>query len=189
MRRIRKVLILILVAGGLVVSSFLKSRSGVNFETGQEITSNLPVGTNINEQAPDFKGTTSDGEDIQLSRLRGQIVVLNAFASWCGPCRVETPHLVEISNKNPDTTLLGLNQEEKPSVVTTFKEDFSVPYQLILNEDGRLNELYPLRGLPTTWFIDPNGIIRYVHTGPMTVEMMQKVLSDMRAGREPSPFP
>jgi hypothetical protein len=75
-----------------------------------------------------------------------------------------------------------------PKDVIAYEADFGVPYPLVLNEDGTLTRLYPLRGLPTSWFIDVEGVVQYVHTGPMTAEMLEKILSDIQAGREPNPF-
>ena len=149
---------------------------------------NLVVGISKGNLAPDFEGTVLDGGHISLEDYRGQIVVLNTFASWCGPCLIETPHLVEVANENPDVQFLGLNEKESPDTVDSYQVEFSVPYPLILNENGDLTKIYPLRGLPTTWFIDEDGVIRYIHAGPMTQGMLEKIISDMRAGLDPNPF-
>jgi hypothetical protein len=87
-----------------------------------------------------------------------------------------------------DLIIIGLNLGETPAAIETYQQDFNVPYPLLPDADGSLLELYRPIGLPTSWFIDPEGVIRYIHTGPMTATMIQKGLDDMRAGKQPDPF-
>ena len=116
--------------------------------------------------------------------------VVNVFASWCGPCRAEIPHLVEVFGEvnEQGVTFVGLNLSEKPGAVSTFRDEFDINFPLLLDEDGRLTEVYRPIGLPTSWFIDADGIVRYVFAGPMTKEMLKGILADIEAGREPDPF-
>ena len=149
----------------------------------------LAVGIAAGEIAPDFTGTTLDGENIRLSDFRGKIVLLNDFASWCGPCLAETPHLVDIYNaEEGEVVFIGLNIEETEAHVAGYRDEFNVPYPLVLNQDGKLTEIYRPIGLPTSWFIDPEGVVRYVHAGPMTTPMLQEALDALREGREPDVF-
>jgi peroxiredoxin len=147
----------------------------------------LPVGTEVGERAPDITGTTVDGETVQLSDYHGQIVLLNDFATWCGPCLFETPHLVETHNPG-DITVLGLNLGEDEHYVEGYRDRFEVSYPLLMDPDGKLTDIYRPLGLPTSWFIDEDGVIRFVYTGPMTVEMIEEILDAIREGREPDIF-
>jgi peroxiredoxin len=179
LKRIWKPLGLVLIVGVLAVVLYLQ----VN------LPGRPPVGTSVGDSAPDFTGTTLDGETIQLSDFRGRIVLINEFANWCGPCLIETPHLVDVYNaENGEVVFIGINIEEPEATVAGYREEFSVPYPLVLNEDGDLTELYRPIGLPTSWFIDPDGVIRYVHTGPMTTPMLNEALDAVREGREPDVF-
>lgn len=179
LKRIWKPLALVLIAGVLAVVLYLQVGS----------LTRPPVGTGIGEVAPDFTGTTLDGETIRLSDFRGKIVLVNEFASWCGPCLIETPHLVDVYNaEGSEVVFIGINIEETEAQVAGYREQFSVPYPLVLNEDGELTELYRPIGLPTSWFIDPEGVIRYVHAGPMTTPMLNEALNAIREGREPDVF-
>ncbi|OGO26763.1 MAG: hypothetical protein A2W33_02240 [Chloroflexi bacterium RBG_16_52_11] len=118
--------------------------------------------------------------------MRGKTVLLNVFASWCGPCRAETPELVELAKgESNDLLVIGLNLGETPEAIETYRQDFNVPYLLLPDADGSLLEIYRPIGLPTIWFIDPEGVIRYIHNVPMTATMIRKVLDDIRAGKQP----
>ena len=118
--------------------------------------------------------------------MRGKTVLLNVFASWCGPCRAETPELVELAKgESNDLLVIGLNLGETPEAIETYRQDFNVPYPLLPDADGSLLEIYRPIGLPTIWFIDPEGVIRYIHNVPMTATMIRKVLDDIRAGKQP----
>lgn len=149
------------------------------------------VGTAIGELAPNFEGKTLNNDVIQLSDFRGKIVLINIFASWCGPCRLETPHLVDTFAKlDPDQFIfIGINLEESPETVAQFDQEYNINYPLVLNEHGDLTDgLYTPIGLPTSWFIDSNGLVRYVFTGAMTSELLMQTLEDIQMGREPNPF-
>jgi len=188
MKRIWNPLILVLVAGVLTVGLYVQVSSRDNTESASSLE-NLAVGISAGEIAPDFTGTTLDGETIRLSDFRGKIVLLNDFASWCGPCIAETPHLVDLYNaEGDDIVFIGLNIEETESNVANYRDEFNVPYPLVLNQDGKLTEIYRPIGLPTSWFIDPDGVIRYVHAGPMTTPMLEEALNAVREGREPDVF-
>ncbi len=153
-------------------------------------TSDQPVGISKGEQAPDFVGTTLAGDAIQLSDLRGKTVVINVFASWCGPCRIEAPHLAQVYSdlRDDDVEFIGLNLEESPEDMAVFKAEFGWEFPLVVNQNGDLTEIYQPLGLPTSWFIDPDGVIQYVHTGPVTAEMLVQAISDIQEGGEPSPI-
>ena len=187
-KRIWKPLTLIIVAGILALIFYFQVSSRDAAEDASSLEG-LEVGINAGEIAPDFTGTTLEGETIRLSDFRGKIVLLNDFASWCGPCIAETPHLVDLYNtEGDDVIFIGLNIEETKSAVAAYRDEFNIPYPLVLNEDGTLTEIYRPIGLPTSWFIDSDGVVHYVHAGPMTTPMLQEALDAVREGREPDVF-
>ena len=193
MNQIWKPIIFILVLGVMAADVILDQRNSAHVEAAalQPADPNLEVGTQVGQLAPDFTATTLDGETIHLSEYRGRTVLLNLFASWCGPCRLEMPHLVEASNQHdPDqVVLLGLNLQENPEAVAAFRDEFGIDFPLVLNEDSQLTDnLYTPIGLPTSWFIDKDGVVRYVFSGAMTRAVLENVLDDVIAGREPDPF-
>lgn len=188
MKRIWKPLVLVLVVGTLAASLYLQASSRDNVERAS-LLEDQSVGIGTGQLAPDFIGTTLAGETIRLSDFRGKIVVVNDFATWCGPCLLETPHLVEVYNaEGGEVVIIGLNLQETEAKVAEYQEAFNISYPLVLNENGKLTEIYRPIGLPTSWFIDPDGVIRYVHAGPMTTPMLEEALDAVREGREPDVF-
>jgi peroxiredoxin len=193
MKKFWKVIILIFVTGIMVGDVLIDYRSQVQAHPQENQVAELQnrdVGIAVGDLAPEFSGTTIDGKAVSLSDLDGKLVVVNVFASWCGPCRVETPHLVEIYNEidKDEVEFVGLNLQETSEAVLSFKEEFSINYPLLLNEGGEITNIYRPIGLPTTWFIDQEGIIRFTFSGPLTKESLQVILGDVAAGREPDPF-
>jgi thiol-disulfide isomerase/thioredoxin len=193
MKKIWKAIILVFVVGIMTGDLILDYQTQAqahpqDIETAELL--GLSVGTTVGELAPDFTGTTLDGDTITLSELKGKLVLVNVFASWCGPCRVEAPHLVEVYNAidRDQFEFIGLNLQETPEAVEFFKDEFFIDFPLVLNEGGGLTNIYSPIGLPTTWFIDRDGVIRYVFSGPMTKEALQVIVDDVEAGREPDPF-
>jgi len=191
-KKIWKPLVLILVVSVLAADLYFDYQANAENPAAHtsESTDNIPIGTSIGKLAPDITGTTLDGDILALSDLRGDIVLVNVFASWCGPCRAETPHLVEVFDEvdNEGIEFVGLNLSESSDAVRIFKDEFDINFPLLLNEDGRLTEIYQPIGLPTSWFIDADGVVRYVFAGPMTKDMLTGILEDIEAGREPDPF-
>ena len=123
--------------------------------------------------APDFKLDALQGEPIHLSDLRGKIVVVNFWTTWCPPCREETPALeaAYASYKDRGLVMLGVNLTDQDSLkdVESFVQEFRLTYPILLGRDGAVGLLYQLNGLPTTFFINREGIIRTVVIGgPMS---------------------
>jgi len=119
--------------------------------------------------APDFTLDTLEGEKVTLSDLRGKIVLINLWATWCPPCRAETPALENSYEQYKDSgvVILGvdLTNQDLESDVITFVQEFGLTYPILLDRDGSVSALYQLKGLPTTFFVNREGIIRTVLVG------------------------
>lgn len=122
--------------------------------------------------APDFLLEELRGGEVRLSDLRGQPVVINFWATWCAPCRKEMPQFVDAYAKHKDQGLviLAVNLQEGKSIARRFADDYGMDFPVAIDRDGEVGDQYRLLGLPTTFFIDRQGIIRSIFTGPFQEE-------------------
>ena len=122
---------------------------------------------NINQAASDFTLKSMSGENIKLSELAGNVVLLNFWASWCAPCRTEMPLLNELQTRYEPLgfTVLGVNVEEDSKPARTFLSKTPVDFPIPLDTRNEVSKLYDVLAMPTTVMIDRNGKIRYLHKG------------------------
>jgi len=125
--------------------------------------------------APSFTLNDTLGQSVSLADYRGRPVVLNFWASWCPPCRAEMPEFQDASAKyKGHATVLGIDQGEPHSIVSDFGNSLGISYPLLVDEESIVNREYGVTALPTTVFIDSDGIVREVVTGIVS----QAVLED-----------
>ncbi|MBI1299266.1 redoxin domain-containing protein [bacterium] len=118
--------------------------------------------------APDFELGLTDGDTVQLSALRGKPVIINFWATWCGPCRDEMPALEQVWQRygKGDVMLLGVNQGEDLPTITAFAHgEMGVSFPLLLDSQMDVSRLYNIRAMPTTFFVDVNGRIQDIQIG------------------------
>lgn len=117
--------------------------------------------------APDFTLKSSAGDNIRLSEQKGKVVMLNFWASWCGPCRQEMPLLDGIYKKYSKTgfVLLGINVEEDSTDAKKMLKNLNVTFPILFDSDNKLSNLYKLDAMPTSIIIDKKGKIRYIDRG------------------------
>ena len=134
----------------------------------------------IDKPAPEFSLPPLPGRDKGLSRAdltKGEVSVLNVFASWCIPCRGEHP-LIKRLSREANVPVYGLNYKEKaPEDGVKWLDELGDPYAAVgMDLSGRTGIDFGVYGVPETFIIDGNGQIRYTHVGPVTVEVLEKVL-------------
>jgi cytochrome c biogenesis protein CcmG, thiol:disulfide interchange protein DsbE len=134
--------------------------------------------------APDFTLSTLDGEPATLSAFRGQVVVVNVWASWCGPCRAEMPALQEVytAQRTRGLQVLAVNSafQDSSADAQAFVRELDLTFPILLDQDGAVSRRYLVRGLPSTFFIDRRGVIRAViFGGPMSVATIQSQVEDL----------
>jgi peroxiredoxin len=128
--------------------------------------------------APDFTLHTPDGEMVSLSGLRGRPLLINLWASWCLPCRAEMPAIQRVYDEYRDQgfTVLAINATNQDSVseAVSFVQSNSLTFPILLDEDGSVSQQYSLRALPTSFFVDSEGVIREVVVGgPMSEALLR----------------
>lgn len=132
-------------------------------------TGSLPPAPAIGHPAPDFTVIDTTGKSFKLSSLRGTPVVLNFWATWCPPCKAELPELQAGSERLAgQVAIVGLNQGEASGQVKAFAEQNALTFPIPLDERMDVSRTYGVRSLPTTFFIDRSGVIRYMQIGPLT---------------------
>ena len=117
--------------------------------------------------APDFSLPARDGGVVQLSELKGQVVMINFWATWCGPCRQEMPLLERIHAKYEPLgfTLLGVNVEPDSAAATAWLKDVPVTFPILFDAKNAVAEQFGVMGMPNSVFVDREGRVRYVHRG------------------------
>jgi len=142
-------------------------------------------GTRVGDLAPDFQLDNLRRESVSLAQFRGQPVLLNFWASWCGPCRQEMPFLQEIYEnqelQDKGLVILAVNIGESPATAESFMEAGGFSFSVLLDINNSVAGKYNIRGIPATFFIDKDGIIKDVKVGAFasTMEIMQKLANSI----------
>ncbi len=128
--------------------------------------------------APDFELPTTDGETIRLSDLRGQAVLVNLWATWCPPCRAEMPAIETVYNEYNDegfiVLAIDMTYQDEFSAVPSFVNEHGLTFPILLDETGAVAQAYQLRSLPSSFFINREGIIHEVVIGgPMAEALLR----------------
>jgi len=151
-------------------------------QAGEANPNGRPPSPNIGHPAPDFTLPALSGESLSLSDLRGRPVVLNFWATWCGPCRVEIPALEAASQAaGSQGVILGVNVQEDPERVMAFAAELGITYPIVLDASAEVARLYRVNGFPTTYFIDPQGVVAGVFHGPLNAPLLETRLMELSA--------
>jgi thiol-disulfide isomerase/thioredoxin len=123
----------------------------------------------IGEAAPNFQGTTFDGKKIELTDFRGKVVLIDFWASWCGPCRKEMPVLIDLYRyyrKSP-FEIVAVNIDDRIDNAQKFMDQLpeSIPFTVVQDSKQQIPPKYKIKGMPSSILLDKKGIIRFWHTG------------------------
>ncbi|HUF38291.1 MAG TPA: redoxin domain-containing protein [Anaerolineales bacterium] len=166
----------LIITGVLVIAVFGVDWGAISRDRP---VSELPTGIAIGERAPDFEAVNLSGDRIALSDLNGKVVLLNFWATWCTPCRIEMPYLQARHERYPeDLAVVGVDFDEPEPLVRSFADEFGLTFELVLDPGGIIQERYEIRGYPTTYFLDRDGVIRAVHIGVLSERQLDGYLRD-----------
>lgn len=137
----------------------------------------------VGHLAPDFTLDTLTGDSFSLSATRGQPVILNFWATWCPPCRVEIPHFQEASTAyNGQVLIVGVDDGEPRAQVAPFAQEMGITYPVPLDSNSEVARRYRVNSLPTTFFIDADGVIQHIQiglvNGAMLAEQVERLIRD-----------
>ena len=134
--------------------------------------------------APDFSLESLSGDQISLSDMRGKVIILNLWASWCPPCRAEMPALQRVYQENHERGLevlaVNMTAQDNIAAVTDFVQEFNLTFPILLDISGEVGNAYLMRALPTTFFINQDGVIqRVIVGGPMSEVTLQSTVEQL----------
>lgn len=141
---------------------------------------NLIPSVMIDRPAPNFSlpSLFSGKPEFTSKNLQGKVTLISVFASWCLPCRSEHSLLNNIKNKN--IVLVGINYKDNPKIAMAWLEEYGNPYDIIAADyEGNVAIDFGVYGVPESYLIDKNGIIRFKQTGPLTLEVIENTLLPM----------
>ena len=176
----------------VVFLGFSDSESETNINdlsTNMSVSSTQPlmdsevskIAPELGAQAPDFVLRDLAGNDVRLSDYRGETVLLNFWATWCGPCRLEMPAIEGRYQafKEDEFNVLAINFDESEDAVREFRDELGLSFPLLLDPGGNVQRLYRIRGYPSTVFIDPQGVVSIVHIGLLTEGQLDNYLLEL----------
>lgn len=163
-------ILLVLAVNGVISLGFLPGGAADESSTIGE----------IGQPAGDFELQSLDGSTVQLSGLRGKVVVLNFWATWCGPCIREMPMFDEFSRAFPnDLVILGVNMQESEAKVKDFIQSVEISYPILLDSTAKVGKQFQVMALPDTLFIDRDGILRFHHIGILSEAQLAAYLAQL----------
>ena len=128
--------------------------------------------------APDFELATLDGDVFTLSDQRGTPLVLNFWATWCGPCRSELPSLQDAAERyEGEVMIVGVDQGEETAVVQAYVDQMGLSFPIPMDSALEAANIYNVKGMPTTYFVDAEGVIRYIWSGEMNSVILAEGIS------------
>ncbi|MEX0826992.1 MAG: TlpA disulfide reductase family protein [Acidimicrobiia bacterium] len=139
-------------------------------------------GAPTGDEAPDFAVDLIAGGRFRLSdhlESDGRPVILNLWASWCGPCREEMPALDAVAAANPEVFLIGVAVDDDPTAARNFAAEIGVSYALAVDEDDAVGARYPSPGLPATFFVDGDGQLVRIVYGGVTQDQVQDLIDSL----------
>ena len=151
------------------------SQEGTSTTQGDNLknSSHLEEGIQVGQVAVDFTLTNSQGEEVSLSDYRGKKVLLNFWASWCGPCREEMPAFEEFAKENPDIVILGVNLDmsDQKASADGLVQELNITYPILYGTKD-LAKTYQVQYLPTNLFIDEDGVIKQSIFGSISKDVL-----------------
>lgn len=176
---------MIVVAVGLLVliSVNLLRPGSASTVSPSTSSSSAPIGLQVGDAAPNFTLTTLDGKQVSLSDFRGKPVMINFWYATCPGCLAETPGLERFYAAQQAAgkrfVILAVNSVDDAPTAQQFVQQYGITYTPVLDDNQRVATLYNLNATPTSYFIDRQGIIRFVQVGPIDEATLQQKVAEI----------
>ncbi len=171
-------LVCLAAALALVIAAGLPDRAAYS---GEILPNGQAVAPEIGALAPPWHAQTLDG-GVDLQQLRGKPVVINFWATWCIPCRVEMPELQAFHEAHPSVPVLAVNLGESRSLIVDWVTQLGLTFDIVLDPAQAIANLYRLRGQPSTYVVSPGGVITAIFYGPTTRQSLEAALEPFLRG-------
>jgi|SaaInlStandDraft_4_1057021.scaffolds.fasta_scaffold43481_2 peroxiredoxin len=166
--------VIILITISLIVLIENNKPKNIKFEEN--------IGLDIGNIAPDFELNDINGNSVKLSDFLGKPVLINFFATWCGPCRHEMPEFQNIYDQN-EIIILGINLQEPIESVILFKDELDLTFPLLIDPKSEIKTMYQVITQPVTYFIDSTGTIVDKKLGPLTINEINKKIQTLEISK------
>jgi thiol-disulfide isomerase/thioredoxin len=176
MRRARSIALLLAVFA-------LAACTGSGGDTSSDTTATVRT---MDKPLPTLSGQSLDGHDLSTADFAGKVLVLNAWASWCTPCQMEQPELVDVAKRyaKRGVAFLGIDHMDQDAAAKAWVESYRVPYPSIADPTGKFAASLDYVGLPDTYVVDRTGTIRYmIGPGATSASQLSGVLDQVLAGQ------
>lgn len=169
---------------GTVGSTRISADSTEVLDIEVEGFSSRPSGPKNGSPAPNFSLHDLNGNMVNLEETLGKVVLLNFWATWCGPCRVEMPFFERTyaEFKDEDFIVLAVDFDEPVEAVRTFQEELNLNFPILLDPGGEVQRAYRVLGYPTSVLIDREGLIHAIHVGIMSETQLDNYLGELGVG-------
>jgi thiol-disulfide isomerase/thioredoxin len=169
---------LVIIAGLALMEYRSRGTAGIGGFTVADYEAKASI---ENSPVPDFTFPSLDDRTVATKELRGNVVVINFWASWCGPCRLEAPGLRWVSShyRREGVRFVGVDERDDPAAAREFQRAFHIPYASAFDPSGRLTDDFRVVGLPTTVVVDAEGTMRYRFTGYLTRDVLEAAVNDV----------
>lgn len=134
-----------------------------------------------NSPAADFSLTSLDGTQVSLADYKGQVILVNMWATWCPPCKAEMPTINAFyeSHRDDGFVVLAVNSQEGAATVRNFIESNGFSFPVLLDPNGEVMDRYHVRALPTSFIIDRNGMIQHIQSGEISTQQLTKIVEPL----------
>lgn len=170
------------IAAAVFITSVTACVASAFQDVGPALAQAIPRPIRDRKAAPDFTLPGSAGRPVKLSDLRGKVVLLNYWATWCGPCKIEIPWLIEFyrTYKNRDFVILGISLDKDGwKSVKPYIDEKMINYEILIGDEDVAKAYGGLQSLPATFIIDKAGRVAYTHIGVVSQSKYQSEIEDL----------